>query len=48
MFVIGERTLTGLQDRETLDAVIEDKLAVAKNADERINYRLRRNVSCRS
>ena len=27
MFVIGERTLTGLQDRETLEAVIEKELA---------------------
>ena len=27
MFVIGERVLTGLQDRETLEAVIEEELA---------------------
>jgi predicted DsbA family dithiol-disulfide isomerase len=27
MFVIGGRTLTGLQDRETLEAVIEEELA---------------------
>jgi predicted DsbA family dithiol-disulfide isomerase len=27
MFVVGDRTLTGLQDRETLEAVIEEELA---------------------
>ena len=27
MFVIGDRVLTGLQDRETLEAVIEEGLA---------------------
>jgi predicted DsbA family dithiol-disulfide isomerase len=27
MFVIGDRVLTGLQDRETLEAVIEEELA---------------------
>ena len=26
MFVIGDRVLTGLQDRETLEAVIEEEL----------------------
>jgi predicted DsbA family dithiol-disulfide isomerase len=31
MFVIGNRVLTGLQDRETLEAVIED--ALARNED---------------
>lgn len=30
MFVIGEQVLTGLQDRETLDAVIEQELAASK------------------
>jgi predicted DsbA family dithiol-disulfide isomerase len=28
MFVIGSQVLTGSQDRETLEAVIEKKLAV--------------------
>jgi hypothetical protein len=27
MFVIGQRRLTGLQDQETLEAVIEEELA---------------------
>ena len=27
MFVIGDRVLTGLQDKETLEAVIEEELA---------------------
>jgi hypothetical protein len=27
VFVIGDQVLTGLQDRETLEAVIEEKLA---------------------
>jgi predicted DsbA family dithiol-disulfide isomerase len=27
MFVIGDKVLTGLQDRETLEAVIEEELA---------------------
>ena len=27
MFVIGDRVLTGLQDRETLEAAIEEELA---------------------
>jgi hypothetical protein len=27
MFVIGEQVLTGFQDRETLEAVIEEELA---------------------
>ena len=31
MFVIGERVLTGLQDRETLETVIEEELT----ADQR-------------
>jgi predicted DsbA family dithiol-disulfide isomerase len=30
MFVIGDRMLTGLQDRETLEAVIEEGLAAGK------------------
>ena len=30
MFVIGGQTLTGLQDRETLEAVIEEELAARK------------------
>ena len=30
MFVIGSRVLTGLQDRETLEAVIEEELAARK------------------
>jgi predicted DsbA family dithiol-disulfide isomerase len=30
MFVIGDRALTGLQDRETLEAVIEEELAAGK------------------
>ena len=28
MFVIGDQVLTGLQDRETLEAVIEEELKV--------------------
>jgi predicted DsbA family dithiol-disulfide isomerase len=30
MFVIGERVLTGLQDRETLEAAIEEALATSQ------------------
>jgi predicted DsbA family dithiol-disulfide isomerase len=30
MFVIGERVLTGLEDRETLEAVIEEQLAAGR------------------
>ena len=30
MFVIGGRTLTGLQDRETLEAVIDEELGTSK------------------
>jgi hypothetical protein len=30
MFVIGDRALTGLQDRETLEAVIEEEMAESK------------------
>jgi predicted DsbA family dithiol-disulfide isomerase len=30
MFVIGDRVLTGLQDKETLEAVIEEALAAGK------------------
>jgi predicted DsbA family dithiol-disulfide isomerase len=30
MFVIGDQTLTGLQDRETLEAVIEAEAAASK------------------
>jgi predicted DsbA family dithiol-disulfide isomerase len=30
MFVIGDQVLTGLQDRETLEAVIEGELAAGK------------------
>jgi len=30
MFVIGDRTLTGLQDRETLEAAIDEQLAVTQ------------------
>src|SRR5439155_15213749 len=30
MFVIGEERLTGLQDKETLEAVIEEQLAASK------------------
>ena len=30
MFVIGDQTLTGLQDRETLEAVIEKELAASE------------------
>ena len=30
MFVIGDRTLTGLQDRATLEAVIEKELAASE------------------
>jgi predicted DsbA family dithiol-disulfide isomerase len=30
MFVIGDQVLTGLQDRETLDAVIEEEMAASK------------------
>ena len=30
MFVIGDRTLTGLQDRETLEALIEKELAASE------------------
>ena len=30
MFVIGERVLTGLQDRETLEAVIDEELAACR------------------
>ena len=30
MFVIGDQALTGLQDRETLEAVIEEELAASK------------------
>src|SRR5437588_6671738 len=30
MFVIGDQVLTGLQDRETLEAVIEEALAASK------------------
>ena len=32
MFVIGDRTLTGLQDRATLEAVIEKELARHDNS----------------
>ena len=32
MFVIGDRVLTGLQDRETLEAVIEEELTAQGNA----------------
>jgi predicted DsbA family dithiol-disulfide isomerase len=32
MFVIGDRALTGLQDRETLEAVIEAELKAQGNA----------------
>jgi hypothetical protein len=31
MFVIGGRRLTGLQDRETLAAVIDEELAAGEN-----------------
>ena len=31
MFVIGEQVLTGLQDRETLEAVIEEELKAQGN-----------------
>src|SRR5262249_22738730 len=34
MFVIGDRTLTGLQDRETLESVIEEQLARGGGAPE--------------
>jgi len=30
MFVIGDRTLTGLQDRATLEAVIEKELVASE------------------
>ena len=30
MFVVGDQALTGLQDRETLEAVIEEELAASK------------------
>jgi predicted DsbA family dithiol-disulfide isomerase len=30
LFVIGDRALTGLQDRETLEAVIEEALAAGQ------------------
>jgi hypothetical protein len=30
MFVIGEQVLTGLQDKETLEAVIEEELAAGQ------------------
>jgi hypothetical protein len=30
MFVIGDCVLTGLQDRETLEAVIDEELAPSK------------------
>ena len=30
MFVIGERVLTGLQDKETLEAAIDEALAASK------------------
>ena len=33
MFVIGEQVLTGLQDRETLGAVIEEELKAAPSAN---------------
>jgi predicted DsbA family dithiol-disulfide isomerase len=33
MFVIGEQVLTGLQDRETLEAVIEEDLTAAPSAN---------------
>jgi hypothetical protein len=32
MFVIGDKLLTGLQDRETLGAVIEEELKAQGNA----------------
>jgi hypothetical protein len=32
MFVIGSEVLTGLQDRETLEAVIEDELKGQENS----------------
>jgi predicted DsbA family dithiol-disulfide isomerase len=32
MFVIGEQVLTGLQDRETLEAVIEEELKARGSA----------------
>jgi predicted DsbA family dithiol-disulfide isomerase len=35
MFVIGEQTLTGLQDRETLEAVIEEERKGQENAAPR-------------
>ena len=31
MFVIGDQVLTGLQDRETLEAVIEEELKAQSN-----------------
>ena len=31
MFVIGDQVLTGLQDRETLEAVIEEELKAQGN-----------------
>ena len=34
MFVIGDRTLTGLQDRATLEAVIEEELASSKDTKQ--------------
>jgi hypothetical protein len=30
MFVIGDRVLTGLQDEETLEAVIDEALAASR------------------
>ena len=33
MFVIGSQVLTGLQDRETLEAVIEEDLTAAPSAN---------------
>jgi hypothetical protein len=30
MFVIGDRVLTGLQDKETLEAVIEQEMAASE------------------
>jgi hypothetical protein len=32
MFVIGDQVLTGLQDRETLEAVIEEEVKSQGNA----------------
>jgi predicted DsbA family dithiol-disulfide isomerase len=33
MFVIGDRVLTGLQDKETLEAVIEEALTAARDGE---------------